>query len=97
MAYFDYSSYDMRYDCPAGIHEVLSERLRNGEDVFEEMDRNPRIHLMGERILAELDLALKPLTDALDRSERLTEADFNIRINARDDDVRYVPEFGPNY
>ena len=34
--------------------------------------------------LDELDEKLKPITDALDASERLSEEDWAIRINARD-------------
>jgi hypothetical protein len=34
--------------------------------------------------LTELDKKLKPMTDALDASERLTEDDWAICINARD-------------
>lgn len=34
--------------------------------------------------LIEADKAMKPLTDALDASSRLTAEDFNTTINARD-------------
>ena len=34
--------------------------------------------------LDELDEKLKPITDALDASERLSEKDWAVRINARD-------------
>ena len=37
-----------------------------------------------EKGLDELDEKLKPITDALEESERLSEADWAIRINARD-------------
>jgi hypothetical protein len=37
-----------------------------------------------EEELAVLDEELKPWTDAIQESERLTENDFSIRINARD-------------
>ena len=37
-----------------------------------------------EQELAILDEELKPWTDAINQSERLTENDFSIRINARD-------------
>ncbi len=37
-----------------------------------------------DRGLQELDNELQPVTDALDASERLSEDDWAIRINARD-------------
>ena len=37
-----------------------------------------------EKGLNELDEKLKPLSDALEQSERLSEEDFAIHINTRD-------------
>jgi hypothetical protein len=37
-----------------------------------------------EKALRELDAEFKPWTDAIQESERLSEDDFAIRINARD-------------
>lgn len=37
-----------------------------------------------DEILVELDMKLKPLADAMEASERLSEDDFAIMINARE-------------
>ena len=65
------------------MQETMNSPVKPEELIGDDWMENPSAREEFEKGLVELDEELKPVTDALDASERLSEEDWVIRINAK--------------